>query len=127
MIKAVLFDFGGVLTENGTRGFVTNTIARLYGLDIDGLNFGGVFYLLRRGRGDEYAFFQGLNRRYNKQVTIDTYVEKIKESVILAKDVYTLAETIRDQKVKTGILSNIFPIDATLAQEQGWYDGFSPV
>ncbi len=34
MIKVVLFDYGGVLTEAGRKGSISETIAELYGIDI---------------------------------------------------------------------------------------------
>jgi epoxide hydrolase-like predicted phosphatase len=127
MIKVVLFDFGGVLTGSGKKGFIGQTIADLYGVDPATLDISNMHYMLRRGRGDEDTFFEELNNRYGKQVTKEMFVEKAQAEFEPTKEVYELAEAMRTHGIRTGILSNIFAMNARVLRKQGWYDGFDPI
>jgi epoxide hydrolase-like predicted phosphatase len=132
MIKAVLFDFGGVLTESGKKGFIAQTLAELYGVNPEQLQYGDLHHMLRRGRGDigpfdEDAFFAELNRRYHTQVTKETFLEKVHSTFNPSQQVYDLASTLRSHGIRTGILSNVFNMNAQELRKQGWYDGFDPV
>ncbi len=127
MIKAVLFDYGGVLTESGKRGYITGAIAELYGLDPRTLNIGSIYYSLRRGGGSADAFFAELNHRFGKRVTKEAFLQKLRKSFVPAEDVYDLAKSLRQHGIKTGILSNIIAVNAAVLREQGWYDEFEPV
>ncbi|MET1033492.1 MAG: HAD-IA family hydrolase, partial [Candidatus Saccharimonadales bacterium] len=127
MIKAVLFDFGGVLTESGKKGFVDSTIAELYDQMPGTFDIGEWHYKLRRGKGDDDAFFADLNQRFGKHVTKALFLDKTQTSFIPSQEVYDLAKQLREAGIKTGILSNIFRMNARALQEQGWYDGFEPL
>jgi len=127
MIKAVLFDFGGVLTESGKSGFIAESIAEVYGISVDQLDIRRDHYLLRRGRGDEAALFDRLNKQFGKQVTKQMYLDKVHGMFKTSHEVYELAKRLRKHGVQTGILSNIFAMDAEVLREQGQYDGFDPV
>jgi len=127
MIKAVLFDFGGVLTESGKSGFIREAIAELYGLDPAKLNIAHEHAELRRGHGDADEFFAQLSKKYGKHVTKEMFVEKTSEEYVPSPEVYKLAESLRAHGIRTGILSNIFAMNAEVLRAQGSYEGFDPV
>lgn len=127
MIKVVLFDFGGVLTESGKSGFIAESLAEVYGVPVDQLDIRRDHYLLRRGRGDESALFDRLNKQFGKQVTKQMYLNKAHGTLRASRKVYDLAQRLRDHGVRTGILSNIFAMDAEVLRAEGQYDGFDPV
>ncbi|HEU4914362.1 MAG TPA: HAD family phosphatase [Candidatus Saccharimonadales bacterium] len=127
MIKAVLFDFGGVLTESGRSGFVAHILAELYGVDPRRLDVNADHYMLRRGQGDEDALFAKLNTRFAKQVTKQMFLEKAHDLFVPSHEVYDLAARLRKHGLKTGILSNIFAMNAAILRQQGRYEGFDPV
>lgn len=127
MIKAVLFDFGGVLTESGKTGFVNQTIAELYGVDPGTLDIGNWHYVLRRGKGSEDQLFAELNQKYGQHITKELFAQKAHSKLRPARIVYELAARLRQQGIKTGILSNIFTVNAQGLRQQGLYDGFDPV
>jgi epoxide hydrolase-like predicted phosphatase len=127
MIKVVLFDFGGVLAESGRSGFIAESIAEVYGVPVDQLDIRRDHYLLRRGRGDETALFDRLNKQFGKKVTKQMYLDKAHGMFKTSQEVYDLAERLRRHGIRTGILSNIFAMDAEVLREQGQYDGFDPV
>ncbi len=127
MIKVVLFDFGGVLTESGRSGFITDTVAELYGVDPASLDIGQYHAELRRGRGDEDELFERLNQKYSKHVTKQMFLDRMHQSFVPSPGVYNLAKKLREHGIGTGILSNIFAMNARILEGQGWYDGFDPV
>lgn len=127
MIKAVLFDFGGVLSASGQRGFIAQTIGALYDVPPESLDIGEWHHRLRTGRGDEHEFFDALNEQYGKQITREQYLAKSQAALRPIPEVYALARTLRERGIVTGILSNIFRMDAERLREAGMYDGFDPV
>lgn len=127
MIKAVLFDFGGVLTSSGRSGFVTESVAKLYGVDPAEVQMHDTHAELRRGRGDIDALFAGLNRKYGKHVTKEMFVAETTHDYAPLPTVYALAERMRDHGVTTAIFSNIFQVNADELRRRGSYDGFDPV
>jgi putative hydrolase of the HAD superfamily len=127
MIKAVLFDFGGVLTQSGRSGFVTESVAKLYGVDPSEVQMQQVHADLRRGRGEIDALFAKLNQRYGKQVTTEMFVAETTQDYQLSPGVYDLAKRLRDRGIRTAIFSNIFEVNAVELRRRGAYDGFDPV
>jgi epoxide hydrolase-like predicted phosphatase len=127
MIKAVLFDFGGVLTESGKSGFTGSLMAELYGVDVESLDIGKDHALMRRGREADEALFERLNAKYGKQITKQMFVDKAQSAFKPSQNVYDLAARLREHGIKTGLLSNIFKMNAERLRADGWYDNFSPV
>src|SRR5215510_8043876 len=127
MIKAVLFDFGGVLTESGRSGFVNDTVARLYGVDSDKMDIGKWHYYLRRGQKSADELFAELNQKYDKQVTKEMFVDMTNNAFKRSEIVYDLAARIRNAGIRTGILSNIFAINAVELRRMGCYQNFDPI
>lgn len=127
MIKAVLFDFGGVLTESGKKGFIGETLAKLYGINPSEMDIGDLHYMMRRGMGTEEGFFEELNKRYKGKVTKEEFLKHAHALTLPAKEVYELAETLRAHGIKTGILSNVFAMSAEQLRREGRYEGFDPI
>lgn len=129
MIRAVLFDFGGVLTESGRQGFIAQTLAEMYDIPVSDIKIDDLHGDLRRGKTNDEIFFAELNRRYGSKTTVTPkmFVEKVHASFAPAPGVYKLAEQLRRQGIRTGILSNVFDMNAKELRKEGWYDGFDPV
>jgi epoxide hydrolase-like predicted phosphatase len=127
MIKAVLFDFGGVLTEGGKKGFIAQTIAELLGIDPKKIDIGDLHYMFRRGQGTEEEFFQEVNKRYHGNLTKEMFLRRAHAFTAPSREVYELAEALRAHGIKTGILSNVFAMSADQLRREGMYDGFDPV
>lgn len=129
MIKAVLFDFGGVLTETGKRGYISGVIADIFGVPPETIDITDIHGDLRRGKIDEAEFFAAINRRYGspqKQLTKEEFVTRT-EIVKLSPGVIELARKLRGKGITTGILSNVFAINARRLRERGYYEGFFPL
>ena len=127
MIKGVLFDYGGVLTEGGRRGYVTKAIAELYGLDtVRSQDLKEARDAMYHG-GNEDAFFAHLNRKFRQDVTKEMFLERTKRTLSHSALMYALAARLRENDIKTGILSNVFAISAYAVHAHGGYTGFGPV
>jgi len=127
MIKVVLFDFGGVLTEGGKKGFIQSTIAHMVGLPPEEVDIGDLHYMMRRGRGTDEQFFGEINQRYNVHLTKDQFIASTHDLSERAEPVYALAERLRAAGIRTGILSNVFSMSARDLEKRGFYDGFDPI
>lgn len=127
MIKAVLFDFGGVLTESGKKGFVSQALADAYGVTIDEIQLSKLQYQWRKNMTDEEEVMDVLNKRFNKKVSVKEFYEHLHGETLRSEEVYSMADQLRAAGIKTGILSNVFTTSAELLREQGFYDGFDPI
>jgi putative hydrolase of the HAD superfamily len=127
MIKAVLFDFGGVLTGSGRTGFVGQTLAELYGVPAEALQIGEWHAKLRRGQANDDDLFADLNQRFGKPITKEMFLAKTDSMLKPYPAVYALADALRGAGLQVGILSNIFRMNAEKIAAAGWYDGFDPL
>lgn len=128
MIKAVLFDFGGVLTPGGGSGSIHRLFADLFGLDVSEVQVDDLHHRLRRGDISDEEFFAEINRRHpnDPPVTRETFLAKA-DIFVRSEPVYELATQLRAHGIQTGILSNIYDMTARVLQEKGFYDGFDPL
>jgi epoxide hydrolase-like predicted phosphatase len=129
MIKAVLFDYGGVLTEAGKADGIAQLLGRLYDVDPKSVEAKDLHYQLLRSEIDEGQYFDVLNKRYGKQVSAqDWLLEAEREGFFKrCQPVYDVAAALRRAGIRTGILSNIYAMSAKALREQGIYNGFDPV
>lgn len=128
MIKAVLFDFGGVLSEAGKRGSIRRIFGEVYGLDLDVATIDDIVRKMWRGQISDEEFLAEINRRYphTPPVTPDEFRAAMDEFT-RSELVYALAAELRAKGIKTGILSNIFGLGVKPLRAGGFYDGFDPV
>lgn len=127
MIKYVLFDFGGVLTESGRKGFIAEILAELYAQNVQDMDTREYHAAFRRGKIDDEAFFGRLNSLYGKHITKEMFLQKMDATFKPAQPVFQFANDLRERGIKTGILSNVFAINAQVLREQGWYNNFAPI
>ncbi|HUC89192.1 MAG TPA: HAD family phosphatase [Patescibacteria group bacterium] len=129
MIKAVLFDYGGVLSESGRVGTVEHILAEIYGIDETDIKLDEIHDRLRRGTITSRKFFTQINRKHpgSAKATKRAFIIHGKELFAGSKKVYSLASKLRDHGFKTGILSNIYEMTADALRKYGRYDGFDPV
>lgn len=128
MIKAVLFDFGGVLSEAGKPGSIRNIFGRVYGLDLNAMDIYDITGKMWRGQISDEAYLEEIRRRNPEvaAITPDEFRAHM-DSFTRSEPVYTLAEELRRQGIKTSILSNVFGIGVGALRSGGFYDGFDPV
>lgn len=128
MIKAVLFDFGGVLSEGGRAGGIQHNIAKLCGRPVEDIKIKDLHDRFVRGQMSESEYFDEINRRYPCATPVTA------ASFVSGSDVYTpslpvydLAKQLRQNNIITGILSNMYPMSAAKLRAEGLYQGFDPV
>lgn len=128
MIKAVLFDFGGVLSQAGKRGSIRGLLGKVYGVDIDVQKIDDVFSRMWRGKVSNEDFFAEIRRRYPAaHIATEADFLHHMEQFTRSEPVYALAESLRAHNIKTGVLSNIFGISGKALKAAGYYEGFDPV
>jgi putative hydrolase of the HAD superfamily len=128
MIKAVLFDFGGVLSEAGKVGAIREIFANVYGIDPNTINEPEVRLKALKGQITDQQFLDYMNKRYasSNLVTKARFVKTV-DQMLRCEPVYQLAKTLHQHGLKTGILSNIFTMSADSLKARGMYDNFDPV
>src|SRR5262245_14682537 len=112
MIKAVLFDYGGVLTEGGKASGIQENIARLCGRRPEDVVLPpDLHQKFLRAEISEAEYFNEINRLYPCASPI-TAASFVGSSNIYRRcqPVYDLAAALRKQGLTTGILSNMYPM-----------------
>lgn len=126
MIKAVLFDYGGVLSKGGRS--IRHDLADALGITDEELNFLDVNDQFRRGKITSEVFFQTLTSRHGgdpkdveeKLLSQDDFFQK-EESIC------DLANRLREENIQTAIFSNVYKPAADKLRAKGLYDGFDPI
>ncbi len=129
MIKAVLFDYGGVLTEGGKAGAIPRLFASIYGVDSSEFEKDGELVAAAQlGQMTGSEFLDAMNKRHpgERQATSESYLST-SDLFALCGPVCELAGRLRRNGIATGILSNINDIPAPSLRSQGFYDGFDPI
>jgi putative hydrolase of the HAD superfamily len=109
MIKAVIFDWGGVLIENPTEGILQ------YCREYLGIGNGCMLAAYRKlmpyfqeGRISEEEFWKGVRRRTGakREMHASLWLEAFEKSYVEKKDVFSMAADLYERGYRTGILSN---------------------
>ncbi|MEI7682759.1 MAG: HAD family phosphatase [Candidatus Saccharibacteria bacterium] len=124
MIKAVLFDYGGVLSPGGKT--ISGVYSKLLGIPEDQVDLKGLHSEFRRGDISAEDFFIELSRLYGKPVTAEKFVE-YSDIFVKNQKVYILADSLRLHGIKTGILSNVYQLSADILSKDGYYTNFDPI
>lgn len=137
MIKAVLFDWGGVLSTGGARGSFRQTFADHFGIHLDEVKISGsdasddVGGQYARGLISTDQFFQEVNARHStySPISDDDFLASDIQKLAREKSepVFRLAKALRQHGVKTGIVSNIQKVSADKLHEIGNYNDFNPL
>jgi putative hydrolase of the HAD superfamily len=108
-IKAVIFDWGGVLIENPTEGILR------YCREVLGIGTGCMLAAYRKlipyfqeGKISEEEFWKGVRRRTGAKggMPVSLWLEAFEHSYVEKKDVFAVAHALHGRGCRTGILSN---------------------
>ena len=129
MIKAVLFDYGGVLSEGGNNHSIGDTIAKLLGTRLVWSDIQPWHDALCAGTITSGEFLQALARLAHSAAipTEQEWGEACPAVFVRCEQVYSLAGQLRSRGIRTGIVSNIYPMTKQLLHDRGNYEGFDPV
>ena len=109
VIKAVIFDWGGVLIENPTEGILR------YCREVLGIGTGCMLAAYRKlipylqeGKISEEEFWKGVRRRTGAKgaMPASLWLEAFEHSYVEKKDVFDVAHALHGRGCRTGILSN---------------------
>jgi putative hydrolase of the HAD superfamily len=108
-IKAVIFDWGGVLIENPTEGILR------YCREVLGIGTGCMLAAYRKlipyfqeGKISEQEFWKGLRRRTGAkgEMPASLWLEAFENSYVEKEEVFAVAHALHARGCQTGILSN---------------------
>jgi putative hydrolase of the HAD superfamily len=109
VIKAVIFDWGGVLIENPTEGILQ------YSREVLGIGTGCMLGAYRKlipyfqeGKITEEEFWKGVRRRTGAKgaMPVSLWLEAFEHSCVEKEDVFAVAHALHRRGFVTGILSN---------------------
>lgn len=128
MIKAVLFDFFGVLTEGGREGAIRQVFAQAYGADPSVFRFEGMGFKALKGQVSDDVFIDAMNHRHPDGRKVEPADFQIAADKVQAcEPMYALAVALRAHGVRTAVLSNVLKVSAENLRVRGLYDGLDPV
>jgi len=131
MIKAVIFDYGGVVHSLSKAG-ATQRIAEAYGLLADEIKIFTKDLGIKFGEGmiNEEQYWEELSKLVGKPKP-ENYQEvwkyKTTEDYVIYPEIINLVEEIKTCGILTIVLSNTIPPHAEFNREQGGYDHFDKV
>jgi putative hydrolase of the HAD superfamily len=108
-IKAVIFDWGGVLIENPTEGILR------YSREVLKIGTGCMLGAYRKlipyfqeGKITEEEFWKGVRRRTGAkgEMPVSLWLEAFEQAYVEKKDVFEVARALHGRGCRTGILSN---------------------
>jgi putative hydrolase of the HAD superfamily len=109
IIKAVIFDWGGVLIENPTEGILR------YCREVLGIGTGCMLAAYRKlipyfqeGKISEEEFWKGVRRRTGAKggLPASLWLDAFEHSYVEDEDVFAVAHALHGRGCRTGILSN---------------------
>lgn len=128
MIKAVVFDYGGVLSPGGAANAFVNQIAETLGLPRNKIDIWEYLAEFRMGLIDEATCIEEVHLRYpdRRRLSPDMFLEG-SGLTVRNEAMYDLVRRLRAHDIRTGILSDVYPPTAEMIRSHGNYDGFDPL
>lgn len=108
-IKAVIFDWGGVLIENPTEGILQHSREVLeIGAGCMLAAYRKLIPYLQEGKITEEEFWKGVRRRTGAKgkLPASLWLEAFEHAYVEKRDVFAVALDLHDRGYRTGILSN---------------------
>ncbi|MFE2058387.1 HAD family hydrolase [Streptomyces sp. NPDC059446] len=128
MIKAVLFDYGGVLSPGGTFRSHALMLSDRLGTHVPAELIEDLHRAFRMGGISTAAFVASVHERTpRRKRSLDEQSWNWPDLLRRHERVYCLAHGLRSRGVRTGILSNVWPPLADALAQAGAYEGFDPV
>lgn len=129
-IKAVLFDYGGVLNpEQSVHGGIERLFSTALGIPVGFEQIADIHQSLMTGELNKDSAIAALNQRFPEKIKeLDEKMWQCDPSYFVkATELYEYCQTLRLRGIKTGIVSNVYSTQYQLLYDLGLYEGFSPV
>lgn len=127
MIKAVLFDYGGVISDGGTPESLPDRLAGKLGVSSDEAYrlLGDVWAAFSRGNIDEEAAWQIIERVHGSPIAKDKRaIWNTWEVMQPRPELLDYVSQLRARDIVTGLLSNVVPPTLEEIKQHGVYDSF---
>lgn len=129
MIKAVLFDYGGVVKDDAYMFIDCAEIYNMPSEEIKKLDerTGPLLTKLDEGLFDESDFWKVYSKALGKPEPNNCakrYREIYQKNLKFCTEMFDLAKDLRNKGIKTAVLSNIFQFQADIIRENGGYGCF---
>jgi len=130
MIKAVIFDFGGVIKKSSTSS--VRDIAAVYGISKKILfqKMRRFLELFRKGLISENQFWKELSSDLNKPMPKNKnylWRRRYEKSYYIYPSILNFAKKLKAKGIKTAILSNTISPHVEIISKKGGYKGFDVV
>lgn len=130
MIKAVIFDWGGVIAPNPQGGWL-NVLADMLGISLqEALPYwqSAGYTQFSQGLIDEQEFWSHFEKSYGHSLPTDKNRIWSEGSALNPwQQMIEFTKELRNNSIKTAILSNTVEPMSRIAREAGIYDGFDPI
>jgi putative hydrolase of the HAD superfamily len=130
MIKAVIFDWGGVMTMGADPGKLTTDMADLLQVDRDSISqlWKEELGKLLRGQLSDHEFWQAVAHKFDVTVPKDTVeVWAGWDDLKPEPEMFEFVHHIKQQGLKVAVLSNLFPAAEVTIKSHGGFDEFDAV
>lgn len=132
MIKAVLFDYGGVLKIGHPLSMDTPRIFNISQEEFGSLREkrADIITLGEKGLISDNEVWERLSKVVGKPApknAVELATKAYKDSFVFIKEMFELAKELRKKGIKTGILSNVYKFEADVVREKGGYKDFNPI
>jgi putative hydrolase of the HAD superfamily len=132
MIKAVIFDFGGVLKRPQIFTLETRDIASAYNVQREVIIEKGRLFLepLRKGLITENQFWKQFSLALNKKVPKnkkDLLRKSYQDRFYIYPKIVSFIKVLKKEGIKTAVLSNTIEPHVEIITQKGGYKGFDVV
>ena len=132
MIKAVIFDYGGVIKDAHALSLDVPTISNISEEEFEKtkekrMESGG---MAERGEINDEEYWKRYSKIIGKPIRKDAVQMAQKfysETFTFHKEMFDLVEKLKVKDMRVAVLSNIFKFEADVIRENHGYDEFNPV
>lgn len=127
MIKAVLFDYDGVITAGVRDNVPARRLASNLGISLEKASewIVSIWDGFSTGKLNEQQAWQKIEEQYGKPIsTAQRDIWYTWEELEPLPEMLALVQSLKSQGYKVGLLSNVLPVTAQLIRENGGYKEF---
>jgi epoxide hydrolase-like predicted phosphatase len=125
MVKAFLFDYGGVITDGGAGNDLSERLAHSLGITSEKaveLIYSGIWRSLLRGKSTEEQFWDKLEQNFGKTIPLDKrHIFNTWENMQPRPKIVELLKKLHTS-YPVGLLSNVIPKTSKDIHAHGGYD-----